>query len=41
MTELTYAGELMGQVGDTITNAVLDKIINMLGDFQYYYNIDG
>lgn len=41
MTELTYAGELMGQVGDTITNVVLDKIINMLGDFQYYYNIDG
>lgn len=41
MTDLTYAGELDGQVGDTITNAVLDKIVNMLGDYQYYYNIDG
>lgn len=41
MTDLTYTGELAGQVGDNITSAVLDKIVNMLGDFQYYYNIDG
>ena len=42
MTDLTYAGgELEGQVGDNICNAVLDKIINMLGDYQYYYNVNG
>lgn len=41
MTDLTYAGELDGQVGDNITNAVLDKIVNMLGDYQYYYNTEG
>ena len=42
MTDLTYAGgELEGQVGDNITSAVLDKIVNMLGDYQYYYNVDG
>ncbi len=42
MTDLTYAGgELEGQVGDNIASAVLDKIVNMLGDYQYYYNVDG
>lgn len=41
MTDLTYAGEMIGEVGDTITAAVLDKIVAMLGDFEYFYNIDG
>ena len=42
LTDLTYAGgELEGQVGDNISSAVLDKIVNMLGDYQYYYNVDG
>lgn len=39
-TELVYAGELIGQVGDTITS-VLDKIVNMLGEYEYFYNLDG
>ena len=41
LTELTYPGELTAQVGDNITSAVLDKIVNMLGDYQYYYNLQG
>lgn len=41
ITDLTYPGELEGQIGDNITNAVLDKIVNMLGDYQYYYNVEG
>ena len=40
-TELTYAGELMGQVGKSIVNACLEPIKNMLGNFEYYYDIDG
>lgn len=39
-TELTYAGDLIGNVGDSITS-ILDKIKNMLGQFEYFYNIDG
>lgn len=39
-TGLTYAGELVTNIGDTIVS-VLDKIKNMLGNFEYFYNIDG
>jgi hypothetical protein len=39
-TELTYAGDLIGNIGDSITS-ILDKIKNMLGQFEYFYNIDG
>ena len=38
--DLTYVGELIGNVGETLTS-VLDKIKNMLGDFEYFYDIDG
>lgn len=41
VTELTYSGDLIAQVGNTITNAVLDKIVSMLGDFEYFYDIQG
>lgn len=41
ITDLTYPDDLTAQPGDTLTNAVLDKIVNMLGDYQYYYNVDG
>lgn len=41
ITDLIYAGELIANVGDTITNGVLDKIKNMLGDFEYFYDEDG
>lgn len=40
LTDLTYAGDLILNVGETIT-ALLDKIVNMLGNFEYFYNLDG
>ena len=39
-TDLVYAGELVGNVGESLTS-ILDKIKNMLGEFEYFYNIDG
>lgn len=39
-TELTYAGDLIANVGETITS-VLDKIVKMLGEFEYFYDVDG
>lgn len=41
ITPLTYVGDLVGQVGNAITNAVLDPIVKQLGDFEYFYNDDG
>ncbi len=41
VTDLTYAGDLIAQVGNPITSAVLDKIKSMLGEFEYFYDIDG
>lgn len=41
VTDLTYAGDLIAQVGNPITTAVLDKIKSMLGEFEYFYDIDG
>ncbi len=38
--DLTYAGDLITNVGDTLVT-MLDKIKQMLGDFEYFYNIDG
>lgn len=38
--DLVYAGELVGNIGETLTS-VLDKIKNMLGDFEYFYDVDG
>ena len=37
LTDLTFAGDLIANVGETIVS-VLDKIKNMLGDFEYFYN---
>lgn len=39
-TDLTYAGDLIANVGETITS-VLDKIKNMLVEFEYFYDING
>jgi hypothetical protein len=39
-TPLTYAGDLIANVGESITS-VLDKIKNMLGEFEYFYDLDG
>jgi hypothetical protein len=39
-TELTYAGDLISNIGESITS-ILDKIKNMLGEFEYFYDLDG
>lgn len=41
VAELTYAGDLIAQVGNPITTGVLDRIKSMLGEFEYFYDIDG
>ncbi len=39
-TELTYPGDLIANAGESITS-VLDKIKNFLGEFEYFYDLDG
>jgi hypothetical protein len=39
-TELVYNSDLVLGAGETIT-ALLDKIKGMLGDFEYFYDLDG
>lgn len=39
-TELTYAGDLIANIGESITS-ILDKIKNMLSEFEYFYDVDG
>ena len=39
-TDLTYPGDLIGAVGEALTS-ILDKIKIMLGDFEYFYDLDG
>jgi hypothetical protein len=40
MTDLVYAGDLISNIGETLTS-VLDKIKNMLGNFEYFYDLGG
>lgn len=40
ITELIYAGDLISSIGESLTS-ILDKIKNMLGEFEYFYDIDG
>lgn len=40
LTDLVYAGDLISNIGESLTS-VLDKIKNMLGNFEYFYNLDG
>lgn len=39
-TDLVYAGDLVANVGEALTS-VLDKIKNMLVEFEYFYDLDG
>lgn len=39
-TDLTYAGDLIANVGEALTS-ILDKIKNMLSNFEYFYDLDG
>lgn len=38
--DFTYPGELIGNAGDNICT-ILDQIKNLLGNFEYFYDIDG
>ncbi len=40
LTDITYAGDLIANQGDSLTS-ILDKIVQMLGQFEYFYDIDG
>lgn len=39
-TDFTYPGSLVSAIGDTVTS-VLDKIKNTLGNYEYFYDING
>ena len=39
-TDLTYPGDLILGAGSTIKQ-LLDEIVKMLGDFEYFYDLDG
>lgn len=39
-TDFTYPGELVLNAGDTVVT-LLDKIVSTLGNYEYFYNIDG
>ena len=39
-TDLTYPGDLIASIGESLTS-ILDKIKNFLGNFEYFYDIDG
>lgn len=39
-SDFTYPGELIGDAGSTITD-ILDKIKNTLGNYEYFYDIEG
>jgi hypothetical protein len=37
---LTYAGDLIINAGSSLTSGY-DKIVKMLGNYEYFYNVDG
>jgi len=39
-TDFTYPGELITNIGDNVCS-VLDKIVSVLGNYEYFYDIDG
>lgn len=39
-TPLVYNTDLILKPGETLTN-LLDKIVKMLGDYEYFYNVEG
>lgn len=40
LTDITYPGDLIANQGDSLTS-VLDKLTQMLGQFEYFYDLDG
>ena len=41
LTDLIYPDDLIASAGNAITNSVLDKLVQMLGEYEYFYDIDG
>ena len=39
-TDFCYTGDLVGNAGDSITS-ILDQIKNTLGNYEYFYDLDG
>ena len=39
-TDFTYPGQSVCNSGDTIAS-ILDKIIGILGNYQYFYDVEG
>ena len=40
LTDITYPGDLILGIGEPLT-ALFDKLVAMLGNFEYFYDIDG
>ena len=40
LTDFVYPGDLISKAGDTITS-ILDQIKNVLGNYEYFYDING
>ena len=40
LTDLVYPGDLITNIGETLTS-IFDKIVKMLGNFEYFYDLDG
>lgn len=40
LTDFVYPGELVGNAGDTVVT-ILDQIKDTLGNYEYFYDIDG
>ena len=40
LTDFVYPGELVGNAGDTVVT-ILDQIKNVLGNYEYFYDLDG
>lgn len=40
LTDFVYPGELVGNAGDTVVT-ILDQIKNVLGNYEYFYDLNG
>ena len=40
LCDIVYPYDLVSSVGETVTS-VLDKLVKMLGNFEYFYDVDG
>lgn len=40
ITDIIYPYDLIASPGDTVTS-ILDKLVQMLGNFEYFYDVDG